>query len=95
MKIDNKTVEWLAFLAHLNVEESQIESEVARLKDMAEVIGAIKEAETEGVKPMKNPFDATLTLRADVVTEENHRDERQTLSERVENGLYLVPQVIE
>lgn len=95
MKIDNKTVEWLANLAHLNVEESQIESEISRLKGMAEVIRVIKDVNTEGVEPMKNPFDATLTLRPDVVTEENQREELQALSDNVENGLYLVPQVIE
>ena len=44
---------------------------------------------------MTNPFDATLRLRADVVTVANERESLQKLSQSVEDGLYLVPQVIE
>ncbi|MHC5225750.1 Asp-tRNA(Asn)/Glu-tRNA(Gln) amidotransferase subunit GatC [Ignatzschineria sp. LJL83] len=94
MKIDHKTVEWLAFLSHLHVDE-KLESQKMRLEDMAEVIRGIKDVNTEGIMPMTNPFDATLRLRADVVTVENERDELQKLSQSVEDGLYLVPQVIE
>lgn len=95
MKIDHKTVEWLAYLAHLQIDEDKVEAQQLRLEDMAEVIRSIKDINTEGVKPMSNPFDATLTLRADVVTVKNEREELQKLSQSVENGLYLVPQVIE
>lgn len=95
MKIDHKTVEWLAHLAHLQIDEDKVEAQQLRLENMAEVIRSIKEINTEGVKPMSNPFDATLTLRADVVTVKNEREELQKLSQSVENGLYLVPQVIE
>ena len=34
-------------------------------------------------------------LRDDAVTEENHRSEYQASAPAVENGLYLVPKVIE
>lgn len=95
MKIDDKTVEWLAFLAHLQISEDKIETQKLRLENMAEVIRAIRDVETEDIAPMTNPFDATLTLRADVVTVKNERDELQKLAQNVEDGLYLVPQVIE
>ncbi|PWD85961.1 Asp-tRNA(Asn)/Glu-tRNA(Gln) amidotransferase subunit GatC [Ignatzschineria cameli] len=95
MKIDDKTVEWLAFLAHLQISEDRIDAQKLRLENMAEVIRAIRDVETEGIAPMTNPFDATLTLRADVVTVKNERDELQKLAQSVEDGLYLVPQVIE
>ena len=94
MKIDHKTVEWLAFLSHLHVDE-KLESQKMRLEDMAEVIRGIKDVNTEGIMPMTNPFDATLRLRADVVTVANERESLQKLSQSVEDGLYLVPQVIE
>ncbi len=95
MKIDDKTVEWLAYLAHLQITPDRIEAQKLRLENMAEVIRGIREVDTEGIAPMTNPFDATLTLRADVVTVKNEREELQKLSQSVENGLYLVPQVIE
>ena len=47
------------------------------------------------VEPMANPLDAIQRLRADEVTEPNHRERFQAIAPAVENGLYLVPRVIE
>lgn len=44
---------------------------------------------------MANPLDATQRLRPDAVTEINRREEFQAIAPAVENGLYLVPRVIE
>ena len=44
---------------------------------------------------MANPLDATQRLRADEVTEANQREAFQAIAPAVENGLYLVPRVIE
>ena len=44
---------------------------------------------------MANPLDATQVLRADVITETNKRDALQAISPLVEDGLFLVPKVIE
>ena len=51
--------------------------------------------DTESVEPMSHPLDAVQILREDVVTERNHRDELQKLAPKAENGLYLVPQVLD
>ncbi|MGM7368829.1 Asp-tRNA(Asn)/Glu-tRNA(Gln) amidotransferase subunit GatC, partial [Acinetobacter baumannii] len=45
--------------------------------------------------PLKSPFDNPQPLRADVVTESNHRDEYQAVAPATQDGLYLVPRVIE
>ena len=47
------------------------------------------------MEPMANPLDATQRLRADEVTETNRRDAFQAIAPAVENGLYLVPKVID
>ncbi|EEB5915450.1 Asp-tRNA(Asn)/Glu-tRNA(Gln) amidotransferase GatCAB subunit C, partial [Salmonella enterica] len=39
--------------------------------------------------------DNPQPLRADVVTESNHRDEYQAVAPATQDGLYLVPRVIE
>jgi aspartyl-tRNA(Asn)/glutamyl-tRNA(Gln) amidotransferase subunit C len=44
---------------------------------------------------MANPLDATQRLRPDEVTQSNRRDAFQAIAPAVENGLYLVPKVIE
>ncbi|MGM9451283.1 Asp-tRNA(Asn)/Glu-tRNA(Gln) amidotransferase subunit GatC, partial [Klebsiella sp. K47] len=48
-----------------------------------------------GVEPLKSPFDHPQPLREDVVSETNHRDEYQAIAPQVQDGLYLVPRVIE
>ena len=44
---------------------------------------------------MAHPTDAVQRLREDVVTETDQRDRFQAIAPQVENGLYLVPKVIE
>ena len=44
---------------------------------------------------MAHPLDAVQRLRADVVTEANQREMFQSIAPAVQDGLYLVPQVIE
>mgnify|MGYP001468082052 FL=1 len=51
--------------------------------------------DTEGVEPLAHPLEATQRLRADVVSETNQREAYQAIAPAVENGLYLVPKVIE
>ena len=44
---------------------------------------------------MKRGRDRLLAARADVVSETNQREAYQAIAPAVENGLYLVPKVIE
>ena len=51
--------------------------------------------DTTGVEPMAHAQDATLPLRADAVSEPDLSDRYQRLAPAVDDGLYLVPKVIE
>ena len=51
--------------------------------------------DTSGVTPMAHPLDMAQRLREDVVSEENQREHLQAHAPAVENGLFLVPKVIE
>jgi len=51
--------------------------------------------DTQGVKPMAHPLDAVQRLREDVVTEADQREHFQQHAPLVEDGLFLVPKVIE
>jgi len=44
---------------------------------------------------MAHPMDVCQRLRADEVLEVNQRDNFQKIAPKTEDGLYLVPQVIE
>ncbi len=51
--------------------------------------------DTTGVTPMSHPFDVVQRLREDIVTAENRRDDFLSIAPKTEDGLYLVPKVIE
>ena len=44
---------------------------------------------------MSHPFDAVQRLREDVVTDFDRREDFQAIAPKTEDGLYLVPKVIE
>ena len=51
--------------------------------------------DTSGIEPMTHPFDATLRLRKDEITEQDKRDQFQKIAPNAQDGLYLVPKVID
>jgi len=51
--------------------------------------------DTTGVEPMSHAQDVTLRLRVDGVTEHDQHELFQSIAPQVEDGLYLVPKVIE
>jgi len=88
-------LETIAHLARLAIDESHIPGFVRDLSvvpDMIEQIGAV---DTSTVEPMANPLDACQRLRPDAVTESDQRELFQTVAPATEDGLYLVPRVIE
>ena len=51
--------------------------------------------DTAGIEPMAHALDLELRLREDAVSEPDSRAAFQAIAPRVEDGLYLVPKVIE
>ncbi len=100
MPLELSDVERIAQLAQLDVSDSQIQKTARQLNDILALVEQLRSVDTTGVEPLAHPVsafenDVALRLRDDVVTEENHRTEYQTGAPAVENGLYLVPKVIE
>ena len=95
MALDREDVTKIAHLARLQVADSEIEATTERLSSILGLIEQLQAAPTEGVEPMAHPTDAVQRLREDVVTETNHRDDYQQIAPATEDGLYLVPKVIE
>ena len=60
-------------------------------------ISQVKQAPSKafGIKPLAHPLPAIQRLRADQVTETVDRSRFQGLAPAVEDGLYLVPRVVE
>ncbi len=95
MALERSDVEKIAHLARLGLNDADIPQTTATLNNILGLIDAMQAVDTNGIEPLAHPLEATQRLRADVVTESNHREAYQAVAPAVENGLYLVPKVIE
>ncbi|KMQ75677.1 Asp-tRNA(Asn)/Glu-tRNA(Gln) amidotransferase subunit GatC [Marinobacter subterrani] len=95
MTISRKDIEKVAVLARIRVDDEQVsalEKDLGNILDLVDQLGA---ADTDSVEPMAHPLNAVQRLRADEMTETNQREAFQAIAPATENGLYLVPRVIE
>ena len=95
MSIERQQVEQLARLARLALDESTLARTTSSLGDVLALIDQLQAVDTAGVEPMAHPLDAVQRLRADEVTEPDQRDALLALAPASEDGLFLVPKVIE
>ncbi len=95
MALERSDVEKIAHLARLGLNEDDIPSTTTTLNNILGLIDQMQAVDTSGIEPLAHPLEATQRLRADQVTERNQREAYQAIAPAVENGLYLVPKVIE
>ena len=95
MSIDVDEVKKIAKLAGLNVVDADIESYATNLTNILDLVAQMNAVDTEGVTPMSHPLDVVQRLREDEVTELNRRDEFQAIAPKTQDGLYLVPKVLD
>jgi len=95
MPLSLEEVRRIAELARIGISDAEGTAVQAQLNDIFELIGRMQKIDTEGVEPMSHGQDLRLRLREDVVTERDQRERFQSLAPEVEQGLYLVPKVIE
>jgi len=88
-------VKKIAHLARLGIDDQDVESYANDLSGMLDLMTQMSELNTDNVSPMAHPLDQIQRLRPDVVTEQNQREHFQAFAPQVEDGLYLVPKVIE
>ncbi len=95
MAIEQDEIEKIAELARIRIADEQIGEVAQRITRILDMVDQLQAADTAGVEPMANPLDAVQLLRADAVTETNRREAFQAIAPAVEDGLYLVPKVID
>ena len=95
MSLDKQTVQTIAHLARLKIEDDEIEKYQSELSKILDLVQQMEACDTAGVEPMTHPFDATMRLRPDEISESNQRDKFQESAPSTEDGLYLVPKVID
>ena len=95
MALEQDEIEKIAELARIRIADGDIGEITARITDILSMVDQLKAVDTTGIEPMASPLDATARLRPDEITQTNTRDVFQAIAPAVENGLYLVPKVID
>ena len=89
----------LATLARLQLTPTESGRMLAQLNDFFATVEAMQAIDTSGIEPLSHPVgaiqDIVLRLRPDLATEPNQREANQQSAPVVEDGLFLVPKVIE
>mgnify|MGYP001267922331 CR=1 FL=1 len=95
MKVTEKVVKNIAELAKLELNQEEMKQLMAGMQTILNLAAQMESIDTKGIEPVYSPLDSTQELRYDEVTEKNQRDLYQSIAPDTEDGLYLVPRVVE
>jgi aspartyl-tRNA(Asn)/glutamyl-tRNA(Gln) amidotransferase subunit C len=99
MSLTSTDIARIANLARLELAPEQGARLLTQMNDFFSVVEAMRAVDTSGIAPLAHPVvtltDFALRLRDDAVSEPNAREANQRSAPAVENGLFLVPKVIE
>ena len=99
MSLDSQQVAKIASLSRLKLAPEQLQQVQEQLNQFVGLIDTLASQNTDGIEPMAHPLaliqEIALRLREDEVTELNMRQENMANAPLAQNGLFLVPRVIE
>ncbi len=95
MALNITDIKRIAHLARIEINEQEAAATLTKLSGILGLIEQMQAVDTAGIMPMSHSQDVTQRLREDVVTQTNRREAFQAIAPQVQDGLYLVPKVIE
>ena len=95
MNLSLNDVKRIADLAYIEIDENQAEATLAQLSSIFNMIETMQSVDTSAIEPMFHSQSVSQRLREDIVTESDQCALFQSIAPQVQEGLYLVPQVIE
>ncbi len=99
MALTPEDAQRIAHLARLDLPAAEAAAMLAHLNGFFSIVEQMAAVDTSGVEPLFTPLSAiqtvSLRLRDDVVTEIDQRQANQRSAPAVEDGLFLVPKVME
>lgn len=99
MALSAGDVSRIAHLARLELQPGEEAAMLAQLNGFFTIVEQMSAVDTRSVEPLYTPLSAVhevaLRLRDDAVTEADDREANQRSAPVVEDGLFLVPRVIE
>lgn len=97
--ISPEDIRRLALLARIDLTSAEADRAGEQLNRIFSLVAQLQAVDTAGVEPLCHPIamieEMTLRLRPDVVTETDQRVVNMANAPQQENGLFLVPKVLE
>jgi aspartyl-tRNA(Asn)/glutamyl-tRNA(Gln) amidotransferase subunit C len=99
MSLTSEDVGRIAHLARLELSAAEQRTLLEQLNGFFAIVERMRAVDTHGVEPLYTPLSAVqavhLRLRDDAVTEDDRREANQKSAPAVQDGLFLVPKVVE
>jgi aspartyl-tRNA(Asn)/glutamyl-tRNA(Gln) amidotransferase subunit C len=99
MALTHRDIARVAELARLELRPDEAERTLSQINGFFKLVEQMDSIDTDGVEPLAHPAavlsQVALRLRDDIASEPNQREASQVSAPAVENGLFLVPKVIE
>jgi aspartyl-tRNA(Asn)/glutamyl-tRNA(Gln) amidotransferase subunit C len=99
MALTPEDVSRIAHLARLELTAAEAPAMLTQLNDFFQIVEQMSAVDTRGIEPLYTPLsalaDVHLRLRDDAVTETDQREANMANAPAVQDGLFLVPKVIE
>jgi aspartyl-tRNA(Asn)/glutamyl-tRNA(Gln) amidotransferase subunit C len=99
MALTPEDVSRIAHLARLELKPDEQAAMLAQINSFFGIVEQMSAVNTSGIEPLYTPLSAvqnvSLRLRDDAVTEGDQRELNQRSAPAIEDGLFLVPKVIE
>ena len=95
MSLTLADIQLIAHLARIEIDAKDATETLGKLTAIFALIDELQSIDTTGIVPMSHAQDVALPLRHDAPTEPDRHAAFQAVAPAVEDGLYLVPRVIE
>ena len=99
MKLTPDDLKRIAHLARIAVSEADVSDMQAQLNGIFGLIDDLQAVDTKGAEPLSHPLDIVQDmaqrLREDRITEADRREANMANAPAQENGLFLVPKVLD
>ena len=95
MTINDKTLENLSNLSKIKIDDNLRDKLKEDLNLTMDMIDEINKVDCDQIEELSHPIKDNFNLREDKVSEDINRESLQKTSNKIEDGFYLVPKVIE
>ena len=99
MKLTPDDLKRLAVLAKITVSDVDVSALQVQLNGVFNLIDELQAVDTTGIEPLAHPLDVmqhmSQRLREDLVTESDQRAANMANAPAEDNGLFLVPKVLD